>query len=463
MSPHDLPAPSASVALPGRLRRSRRPGGGLAVALLALALQSCDPGSIDNRPLCEREGSACLRNFQVTPDAVTLGAGEQALLSVTFNRSEGYEAPVELHIREALPRGITATFSVNPVLNLNESTLTLAAEVNGATPGTYTLTVEVLGSDFEDTFELTIPPSAATCFPWEEVEGVPGGGPYWDVDFVQGVGGLGYVAAGSDAATSRLLRTTDDGRTWAVVPGTPALQPGGRYSGVWFLRQHDGFLATRNPAQIYRTRDFGATWELLSSYTGGEIKDFLFVNSSTALVVVEDSDIVWRTTDGGDTWTQTTVPIFWSLTGIGFAFADRYVVSSGTLGTGELAYTSDGGASWHGATAPDEGYFWVDFFDTDNGIAGGDRIVARTTDGGVTWQEAGTPPTVLVAGAATRGVCTGCATVAYAVGYRELWETRDLGASWQRVCSPLTSFNAVAVSIFGPAIAVGDNAIWRRD
>lgn len=421
--------------------------------VLSSALVSCD--SDDPRcntgaphPDCPPDPS----EFSLEPRMVQLGEGEEVDVEVVFQRN-GYSGSVDLWI-EQLPSGITATFSPNPIPansagTTGSSTLTLTNV--GAEEGTYTASVFATRAPGYVTLQIVVGPAAA-CAPWRDVPNVPSDGAYYDVDFV---GNTGFVV-GDD-----LLRSTDGGSTWALLPG-PALPVNASFQDVSFPSANVGFLHASGGTilnQLHRTVDGGSTWEMLPTFPSANvIRDLLFVNDSLGFAVTGVlPPSVWRTVNGGNTWTNIPVPGSGNLVTIA-ATPEGGRLILGREGVGGLLYSNDTGLTWHQATAPGAAYNWVSFFDEQSGVAGGEFALARTTDGGLNWQASATPSTDrMFAGSARSNE-----QYAYAVG-QGIWETRDRGASWQLVCStPFRNFAAVSVmQELGRAVAVSD-AIVRR-
>lgn len=182
----------------------------------------------------------------------------------------------------------------------------------------------------------------------------------------------------SDASHGRsnVLRTTDGGKTWALLPPNAVPAPlegegafaasGGCLTSV--DRQH-GWVALGAPgARIWRTIDTGATWTshdtpIVRSASAGSAAA-AFSDPMHGIVVGGDmggdyrNDVsaaaVATTTDGGVTWTLGSRP---SLKGTPFGVAWIPALPEAALlaSPGGLSLTRDGGQTW--ATAA-EGVFW---------------------------------------------------------------------------------------------------------
>lgn len=178
-------------------------------------------------------------------------------------------------------------------------------------------------------------------------------------------------------------------------------------------------------------------------------------------------DVVWasgtggtvaRTTDGGTTWTTSTVPGADSL-----QFRDVHAVSADTayllsVGRGKhsrVYKTTDGGDSWtrqFTGSEPETFFDCFDFWDADHGLAfsdavDGDFYLIETTDGGETWSRI--PPERLPpaqpgeASFAASGTClvtVGDSTAYFGTGTVDtarVVTTTDRGRTWTAHATPI--------------------------
>lgn len=221
---------------------------------------------------------------------------------------------------------------------------------------------------------------------WNWGSPTPTGAPLNDVGF----SGLTGYAVG-DAGT--LLKTTDGGQTWTGLRTGVAgdlfqvqvLSPeivvvGGGCSAL--LSTNGGTSFTR----LYFTST------TCSQALGG----VSFVNATTGFIDLENGTFL-ATTDGGNTWTpKTAIPGASPGNGTGFA-AEIFFTSATTgvalqAGTGgsKIYRTTDGGGSWTQALATTQPITDVTFVDANNGFAVGNAGIYATTDGGATWTQRNT-------------------------------------------------------------------------
>lgn len=139
---------------------------------------------------------------------------------------------------------------------------------------------------------------------------------------------------------------------------------------------------------IMFTNDGGMTWSQNSFNTKYRIYSGCFVDTQTGYIGTRGNTGIFKTTDGGATWAQQTLPIT-STTAIWYStqFWDAqtgYIAS----GSGDLLKTTDGGSTWtalpdpHGTTA----IYDIQLFSASDIIAtGSGGKTYRSTDGGATW------------------------------------------------------------------------------
>ena len=276
------------------------------------------------------------------------------------------------------------------------------------------------------------------------------------------------------------VTTTDGGQHWraAVVPGAELLD----FRDVEAFGANTAYLLASGEganSRVYETTDAGSHWDVL--LTNPDAKGFFdslaFWDKSHAILVGDPVDghfAIFTTADAGKTWQRRQTPPALEDEGA-FAASGTSIVTQGKkdawFATGGPAgarvfRTADGGQTWSVAKAPlggtkTAGIFSLAFADKKHGIAvGGDyqnakareHTVARTRDDGKTWQApAGQTGLSYRSGVAALG-----GKVFIAVGTEGSDISRNGGETWER----FSDLNLNAVAFGGGAIwAVGAKGV----
>lgn len=214
---------------------------------------------------------------------------------------------------------------------------------------------------------------------------------------------LGHGFAGSSSSNSTLdlpwFESVDNGATWAPLPAPPDV---GDVLAIEFRGEDWGLAGGNAFNRIACTVDGGATWSHqdlnVPPGTFLYIDAFAMPADQTAYVAASGTGgcAVFKTTDRGQSWQPATagIPASGSLRDISFLDEQLgYAVSGGGffLGNGHLYRTTDGGGSWTDVSGPlpSDPYDLV-FLDEDSGLfvdrqTGGG--IWRTSDGGASWQQ----------------------------------------------------------------------------
>jgi photosystem II stability/assembly factor-like uncharacterized protein len=146
----------------------------------------------------------------------------------------------------------------------------------------------------------------------------PGEGGYWGADLAvsspQDVWLVCDDAAGSGANQPKhLRRSLDGGQHWSKDLGTPNAGNGGRTAAASTLRACRGGSRT----SISCTRDGGHTWFFpipgaADNPRDGGVEVYQFADETHGWAIAQDlnsgdHNVVWRTTDGGETWSPSHV------------------------------------------------------------------------------------------------------------------------------------------------------------
>lgn len=249
------------------------------------------------------------------------------------------------------------------------------------------------------------------------------GGATW-AEQTNGIAGLPYDLAGvtfvgaddgwavgwrdwGDLGGGVVVHTTDGGATWAQQ-SLPAVDPN-LLSGIslndvafapdglhgWAVGEIMGDAGT-NSSVIVGTTDGGTTWVQQLDYfppndgntSGASLNSIACIDARHAVAVGFGNGFteIFRTANGGTTWTRVAEPAAWGLELSDVVFADAthgWAVGSTYTGTMSIIATTDGGAMWARQDAGTGGLSAVSFVSRTHGwVAGGESEILTTTTGG---------------------------------------------------------------------------------
>jgi len=207
------------------------------------------------------------------------------------------------------------------------------------------------------------------------------GGNTWTQVGYYGSGGVEMADANLafiyDHRVAIYARSTNGGATWTNHTLS---------SNISSIQCFDSLnCVASSPSGTYHSYDGGLTWTLVPGQ-GGQFESGYFVSHDWGWYVL--NDVARRTTDGGATWQDQTLPA-------GSWIYDRvFTDENNGWGVGvNMVRTTDGGTTWQEIPLPQEALpLWdVDFLDAQHGMAVGDAflntesVIITSSDGGTTW------------------------------------------------------------------------------
>lgn len=193
-----------------------------------------------------------------------------------------------------------------------------------------------------------------------------------------------------------IYRTSDGGITWDTIPILDT-----NFYGVCgiHINEDSTIFAVGTyfrAALIMRSKDLGLTWEVTNLNDKIEgLVDVKFYDNQVGLITGtgKNGGVVYRTTDGGDTWNlvyDTGVPdeLGWK---IDFTTDEKFTfisVQNLTADSTSILKSSDRGLTWTEIRHPYTQIQGICFWDEMNGAIGGWGLpIYETTDGGKSWEE----------------------------------------------------------------------------
>ena len=271
---------------------------------------------------------------------------------------------------------------------------TIVTPINGGATPIAGITTDIDGQ----TRDATAPDIGADEF----APGAPPA-PGWTIqtsgvtNYLFSVKAVNQSVAWAAGAGGTVIRTVNGGGTWTSVGGG-AIGTNDIYN-IDALDANTAFVTTSPSGTfIFRTTNGGATWQQVytDASNGAFIDAISMLNPSVGIAQGDPTGGRWTilyTSNGGTTWVRDTVnaPLQQGtesgtqngLARIGNTHA-WFTASQG----GRIYRTTNGGASWSSSSVPTAtGTNNVWFNDTQYGVATsiGSNLVFRSTDGGATW------------------------------------------------------------------------------
>lgn len=148
------------------------------------------------------------------------------------------------------------------------------------------------------------------------------------------------------------------------------------WEGVWFTSPQNGWLV----GQGYAVRITDGHWTPVY-FTNPYLNDVTFRDAAVGLVVGENG-VIFRTTDGGDSWAPVASGTAAPLRAVAFGAGGKAYAA----GLGIVLRSTDDGATWSVADAGDIQYLDVVAQGPDRAwVVGDGGVIRATTTGGASW------------------------------------------------------------------------------
>ncbi|MDQ3021727.1 MAG: YCF48-related protein [Bacteroidota bacterium] len=213
---------------------------------------------------------------------------------------------------------------------------------------------------------------------WMWLNPKPQGNTLNAVDFIND--NTGYAAG----FYGTILKTTDNGNTWVKqITGTSS-----EFKSIDIIDANTGYAGGENQL-MKKTIDGGETWTdvVLPSAPNYSVYDIDFINASSgyALGFFLMESRIWKTTDGGQSWSTQTTDGANYINNLYFIDANTGFGSGGSLG-GEIIKTINGGVTWDFIYQDSYKKQSMIFINSLTGFAGSEEgRIYKTTDAGNSW------------------------------------------------------------------------------
>ncbi|PLX32275.1 MAG: hypothetical protein C0600_03330 [Ignavibacteria bacterium] len=244
------------------------------------------------------------------------------------------------------------------------------------------------------------------------------------------------------------IRSTDAGDSWVFAFGTG--YPDGK--GVYCIDGIDEFSAlvgtgpTTGAAEVYRTNDGGQSWSGTSVASMTPFVNWIHMfDDNEGILQGDPNSNIWgiaTTSDGGYNWTPISNPLSAATGEAGWNNSYDFIGDHGWFGTNSsiIYRTTDRGQNWQSYPVPSKNATDITFRDQMTGVARfseqnsqGTDTLAVTTDGGLTWSLIST-------------IAAPYGSVVFERGGERLWfmtsgnayASTDLGVTWNVQATPLS-------------------------
>jgi len=199
---------------------------------------------------------------------------------------------------------------------------------------------------------------------WQAVYTATGPNSFWNwIHFFDSQNGIAQSDPPVAGGNFLIVKTTDGGTTWTPIANPPDANTNeyGVFNGFhfydnlngWFATGHPPFVSGGNAGRVFRTTDGGNTWTAYASGNGETVNAVHFVSPLVGIRTSDTAPFLTRSVDGGQTWTPVS----------GLPVADIHQMIAAT-----------------GVNAPGINQLWV-YGEADA------PFILSSTDGGATWQQ----------------------------------------------------------------------------
>lgn len=237
------------------------------------------------------------------------------------------------------------------------------------------------------------------------------------------LGGTLLASAVYEVGSGTLFATTDGGQNWTGRSGTSLF---GEH--IFHLVQGPGYLLAAGMEKVFRSRDGGKTWSRIPVALDGTLTDVAVV-AGTRTILLATAKSIHASKDEGIRWRRISVPP--GATRIEALRISSSGLTWGILSDGAVHLSRDHGGTWSPLSVAQESGPVYDFVvrDEQQILVGTLRGLLFTVDGGVQWNR---PARGLPMGTVTSVLWhPGQEQLMFVVQNGTVWKSSSLGASWE--------------------------------
>ena len=209
---------------------------------------------------------------------------------------------------------------------------------------------------------------------WQKIPTMPNGG-ISDVKFFDLAHGISW--SGADNRT-RMSITADSGFTWTALLDTAVT-----VSSASIVNDKEFWINTY--WALLRTTDQGKSWATVFTASGGQIYDF--TSDGSTLIVLCSGGAIWRSVDNGETWNCVTTGSRARVRAMTFVDSTGWAVGDLSPSASAILRSTDRGKHWEMRLGPIGSPLYSVAFPSDSvgWLGGGYGMLLKTTDHGESW------------------------------------------------------------------------------
>ncbi len=209
----------------------------------------------------------------------------------------------------------------------------------------------------------------------------------WEVSIILSQfidGSTGWLLATEGVIFSTINGGLGWGTSYPIYSGLSSYNA----SAMFFLNKLDGWISTES--NIYKSSDGGALWNEISS--GYNFKSMYFTSETNGFALMEHDSVLKITTDGGVSWNYQNImnnnhdllfKVSFVDSNLGFILSQN----------GIIFRTTDGGNTWDSKySGITNDLNFISFINHNDGWAASNNQISHTTDGGENWNKDTTYP-----------------------------------------------------------------------